>query len=93
MNSIEINRLRWITGLFGLVAAGVTGTGEFLLHFDPQARFTDGLAFFQGIGDQRTTMGHFLGVLGAPMYVVGAFHIYLMLKSSHAGLALSLIHI
>lgn len=90
MNSIEINRLRWITGLFGLVAAGVTGTGEFLLHFDPQARFTDGLAFFQGIGDQRTTMGHFLGVLGAPMYVVGAFHIYLMLKSSHAGLALTL---
>lgn len=90
MNLIEINRLRWITGLFGLVAAGVTGTGEFLLHFDPQARFTDGLAFFQGIGDQRTTIGHFLGVLGAPMYVVGAFHIYLMLKSSHAGLALTL---
>ncbi len=90
MNLTETHRLRWITGLLGLAAALVTGAGEFLLHFDPQARFTDGLAFFQGISDQRSTMGHFLGVLGAPMYVVGAFHIYLMLNSSHARWALIL---
>ena len=44
----------------------------------------------RGISDQRSTMGHFLGVLGAPMYVVGAFHIYLMLNSSHARWALIL---
>ena len=90
MNLTETNRLRWITGLLGLLAALVTGAGEFLLHFDPQARFTDGLAFFQGISEQRSNLGHFLGVLGAPMYVVGAFHIYLMLKSSSAFWALTL---
>ena len=90
MNLTETNRLRWITGLLGLLAALVTGAGEFLLHFDPQARFTDGLAFFQGISEQRSNLGHFLGVLGAPMYVVGAFHIYLMLKSSSACWALTL---
>ena len=91
MNLTETNRLRWITGLLGLLAALVTGAGEFLLHFDPQARFTDGLAFFQGISEQRSNLGHFLGVLGAPMYVVGAFHIYLMLKSSSAFWALTLL--
>jgi len=90
VNLTETNRLRWITGLLGLLAALVTGAGEFLLHFDPQARFTDGLAFFQGISEQRSNLGHFLGVLGAPMYVVGAFHIYLMLKSSSAFWALTL---
>ncbi len=86
----DSDRLLWVTGVLGLVAALVTGCGEFLLHFDPQARFTDGLAFFAGIEERRTTIGHFLGVLGAPMYVVGAFHIYLMLRGGHAKWALAL---
>lgn len=90
MPTVETTRLRWITGLLGLVAALVTGSGEFLLHFDPQARFTDGLAFFEGISEQRSNAGHFLSVLGAPLYAVGAFHIYLMLKSSNAGWAMAL---
>lgn len=72
-----------ITGVVGLLAAIITGTGEFLLHFDPQARFTDGLAFFEGIAQSRTNWGHFIGVLGAPLYAVGAYHIYLMLRSAN----------
>jgi len=85
-----IVRLQWVTGLLGLAAALVTGAGEFLLHFDPQARFTDGLAFFEGISEQRSNIGHFLGVMGAPFYAVGACHIYLMLRSSNATWALVL---
>lgn len=30
--------------------------------------------------DDRQTMGHFIGVLGAPLYVSGCWHVYLMLK-------------
>ena len=76
-------QIRWMTGIIGLLAAVITGSGEFLLHFDPQARFTDGLAFFEGISQDRSNWGHFLGVFGAPLYAVGAYHIYLMLRSAN----------
>lgn len=70
-----------ITGIVGLLAALLTGTGEFLLHFDPLARFSEGGYDFMLAGsEQRQTLGHFIGVLGAPLYVVGCWHIYLMLK-------------
>jgi len=69
-----------ITGLAGLVGAGFTGLGEFLLHFDPLTRFEVEYAFFQGISAQRSNAGHFFGVLAAPLYVIGFWHVRLMLK-------------
>jgi hypothetical protein len=76
------------TGLIGLLAAVLVGTGEFLLHFDPQARFADGdYAFMLASSDSRQTLGHFLGTLAAPFYVVGCWHIYLMLKPANEKLA------
>jgi len=69
-----------VTGLAGLFAALLTGTGEFLLHFDDLARFGPENQFLLGIPEQRTTLGHFFGVFGAPLYLVGCWHIYLMLK-------------
>ncbi len=84
MTYSNLDDLKWITGALGLLGAIVTGAGEFLLHFDPQARFTDGLAFFEGISEGRSNWGHFLGVAGPPLYAVGAFHIFLMLKSANA---------
>jgi hypothetical protein len=83
MNTTELDDLKWITGLLGLAAAIITGVGEFLLHYDSQARFTDGLAFFQGISERRSNWGHVLGVMGPPLYALGAFHIFLMLKSAN----------
>lgn len=80
----NLNDWRKVTGILGLLAAIITGTGEFLLHFDPLARFTDGLAFFGGISENRSNWGHFLGVIGAPLYAVGGFHIFLMLRSANA---------
>ena len=56
-----------ITGMIGLLGALLTGAGEFILHFDPLARFTDN-EFFKGISDRRSTVGHFFGVLGAPKF-------------------------
>lgn len=83
------NRMIVVTGLIGLLAAVLVGAGEFLLHFDPLARFTEGgnYAFMLAASDERQTLGHFLGVLAAPLYVVGCWHIYLMLKPANQKLA------
>ena len=77
-----------LTGVIGLIAAILVGIGEFLLHFDSLARFSaDGYAFMLAASDERQTAGHFFGVLGAPLYVVGCWHIYLMLKPANQTLA------
>jgi hypothetical protein len=72
-----------LTGLIGLLAATLVGAGEFMLHFDPLGRYGQGFDFLKGVTESRATAGHFLGVLGAPLYVVGAWHIYLMLRPAN----------
>lgn len=74
----------YVTGLLGLLAAILVGTGEYLLHYDPQARFSEGgFDFMQGISAHQSTLGHFFGVFGATLYPVGCYHIYLMLKPAN----------
>jgi hypothetical protein len=68
-----------LTGIIGLVGAILCGTGEFLLHFDPQARFS-GYDFMADISDARLTAGHFFAVVGVPLYFVGMWHIAQMLQ-------------
>ncbi|MGI9205399.1 MAG: DUF6796 family protein [Woeseiaceae bacterium] len=77
------------TGLVGLMGAFLTGTGEFILHYDPLARFGAEFEFFSGIPADRTTLGHFVGVLGAPLYLVGSWHIYLMLRPANPAWSLT----
>lgn len=72
-----------ITGVIGLLAATLVGIGEFLLHFDPLARYGDGFAFFDAVSQDRATLGHFIGLLSAPLYIVGAYHLYLMLRPAN----------
>lgn len=69
-----------VTGLVGLLGAVLTGVGEFLLHYDALARFDVEYAFLGGITDQRSSVGHFVAMLGAPLYLIGCWHIRLMLK-------------
>jgi len=74
----------YLTGVVGLIAAILVGVGEYLLHYDPLARFAEGgFGFMQGISDKRTSIGHFLGVFGATLYAVGMYHIYLMLRPAN----------
>ncbi len=74
-----------MTGIIGLVAAILVGAGEFLLHFDALGRFGEdgGYLFMQGISAQRTTIGHFIGVLSAPFYIIGFWHIMKMLEPAN----------
>lgn len=76
-------RILMLTGQVGLVAAVLVGIGEFLLHYDSLARYTSTFGFFEGVTRERATLGHFIGVFGAPLYVVGAYHIYLMLRPAN----------
>ncbi len=73
-----MNNLK-LTGIIGLVGAIICGTGEFLLHFDPAARFS-GYDFMADISDARLTAGHFFAVVGVSLYFVGMWHIAQMLK-------------
>ncbi len=78
------------TGFLGLIASLIVGSGEFLLHYDTLYRFSSGgYDFFLGIDESRTSLGHFLGVIGATLYPVGCYHIYLMLKPGGPRLAFS----
>ena len=77
-----------LTGLLGLLAAILVGAGEFLLHFDPLARYSEmHYDFMLATSDQQQTLGHFLGAFGAPLYIVGSWHIYLMLRPANQKLA------
>ena len=88
MNNMSQQQIMVLTGIVGVIAAILVGIGEFLLHFDSLARFsTDSYAFMLAASDERQTAGHFFGVLGAPLYVVGCWHIYLMLKPANQTLA------
>lgn len=78
-----------LAGLIGLLAALLTGAGEFILHFDALARFGSEYKFFSGIATERSTTGHFIGVLGAPLYLIGCWHIYLMLKPASRAWAMT----
>jgi len=75
-----------LTGILGLVGAILCGTGEFLLHFDPLARFS-GYDFMADISDSRLTAGHFFAVVGVPLYFVGMWHIAQMLKPAGVNLS------
>lgn len=86
-----MNRLK-LTGVIGLAGAIICGTGEFLLHFDPQARFS-GYDYMAAIPDSRLTIGHFFAVTGVSLYFVGVWHIAQMLRPAGEKLATALLWI
>jgi hypothetical protein len=76
------HRIVIITGIIGIFAAILVGTGEFLLHYSPAGDYADdgNYVYLLQVSEWRITTGHFLGVIGAPFYLVGFWHIYLGLK-------------
>jgi len=69
-----------LTGLVGLVGAILVGVGEFTLQFSPLGGYeNEGYAYFANVSRERLTMGHFISVLAAPMYIVGYWHLGQML--------------
>ena len=76
-------------GLIGIVAALLVGAGEFLIHYSASGYESDLPFGFLGFVDPgRMTVGHYLLVVGIPLYFVGYYHIYLVLKETAPKLAL-----
>ena len=71
-----------LTGLMGVIAAILVGTGEFLLHFDRQNRYKDGSQYMADISRARVNAGHFLSSLSVPLYIGGALHLFLMTQGA-----------
>ena len=83
MMELKDRQIYILTGLAGVLGAVLVGTGEFMLHFDPLVRYGQGFDFFKGVSESQATTGHFFGVLGGPLYLLGAWHLYLMLRPAN----------
>ena len=76
--SIDANtrRMLLLTGWAGLIGAFVVGVGEFALQFSVEGGYeAPNYTYFERVPEWRLRFGHFLSVLGAPLYIVGYVHI------------------
>ncbi len=65
-----------LSGIAGLIAALMTGFGEALLQYAPGGDFADpGYNYFTSIPISRQSIGHFIAVLFAPLYLLGFWHL------------------
>jgi len=76
-------------GILGLGGALTVGFGELLLHFTPQGGVSDMTyyAFFEDISSNRLQLGHYIAILGAPLYLFGYWHLCKMLEPAGQRLA------
>ena len=75
---------KWLfyTGLLGMLAAFVTGIGEFFLLYAPELNHgpKNNFANFLHPSEADLHRGYYLGAIGAPFYIIGYWHIVGMLK-------------
>ncbi len=72
--------LLW-TGLLATAGALVVGVGEFMFQYSPRGGYEESdYLYFLDVSRWRLTWGHFIGVLVAPVYLVGYWHVAQMLR-------------
>ncbi len=64
-----------LCGWIGLLGACCVGLGEFLLQYTPGGDYEDGYSFFAQVPKSRLTLGHYIAVLAAPLYMMGYWHL------------------
>lgn len=68
----------WIVGLIG---AFLVGIGEFFLHYSPKVLEIEwSFDFLAAVPVENFRIGHMFVMLGIPLYFIGYYHLYLMLK-------------
>jgi len=67
-------------GVCGAIAALLVGIGELALHFTPSAVYGGDYRFLLDVPRSRLTWGHFLSVHALPLYFIGYWHLFHMLK-------------
>ncbi len=76
------------TGLAATIGALIVGIGEFMFQYSPRGGYEEhDYLFFLDVSHWRLTAGHFIGVLAAPIYFVGYWHVAQMLRSAGRWLA------
>jgi len=69
------------TGVLATIGAIIVGIGEFMFQYSPRGGYEgQDYLYFLDVGQWRLSVGHFLGVLFAPIYLVGYWHIAQMLR-------------
>ena len=78
-------------GLMGLLGSILVGIGEFSIQYAPSGGYElPGYHYFEAIPEWRLTLGHYLGVFAAPLYILGYFHICLCLSPANKKAAMVL---
>ena len=76
------------TGLVAALGALIVGVGEFTFQFSPLGGYEGSdYLYFLDVSPSRLTLGHFIAVLAAPLYLVGYWHIAQMLRPAGRWLA------
>ena len=76
------------TGIVALLGSIVVGIGEFTFQFSPRGGYEGSdYLYFLDVSRSRLTWGHFIGVLAAPLYLVGYWHVAQMLRPAGRWLA------
>ncbi len=70
----------------GLLASIIVGFGEYFLHFLPEGPGGEIEMLFK-VPLERASKGHFLVIIGAPLYFAGYYGLMLFFQSTHKSLA------
>lgn len=77
----ENKYLMRLAGWAGLIGAVLVGCAEFLIQFNPAGGYGDAeYHYLEDVSSSRLTIGYFLAVLAAPLYIVGYWHLEHLLK-------------
>ena len=72
-----------LTGILGALGALIVGVAELALHFTPSGEYSANYRFFLDVPRSRLIFGHFFSVHTIPLYFLGYWHLFHMLKPAH----------
>ena len=79
-------------GWLGLSAALIVGAGEFMVHYSPSGYAgSEDFLWLKSIPTLTVSIGHFLMVLGMPLYIFGYYHLYLCLRMGSERMAITVL--
>lgn len=85
-------QLTKLLGILGLIGSILVGLGEYFLHYSPTIlEQADNYEFLGYVTLENLKTGHFLAIIGIPLYFAGYLHIYKMLESGNKILAKSVL--
>ncbi len=75
-------------GFLGIAATLTVGVGEFLIHYSPSGyAAVDNFQWLKTANSQHVIVGHYLMLIGLPLYIAGYYHIYLGIRVGNETLA------